>query len=72
MHQMFISFELILFSFLPVDYLMMLISCFPQNLESLEAQLADALSDRSKATETISSLQVRTFYKILKLKEKSD
>ncbi|KAF3440864.1 hypothetical protein FNV43_RR19150 [Rhamnella rubrinervis] len=29
-----------------------------KNLESLEAQLADALSDRSKATETISSLQI--------------
>lgn len=29
-----------------------------KNIESLEAQLADALSDRTKATETISSLQV--------------
>lgn len=29
-----------------------------KQLESLEAQLADALSDRGKATETISSLQV--------------
>lgn len=29
-----------------------------KNLESLEAQLADALSDRTKATETISSLQM--------------
>ncbi|KAH9662430.1 protein GRIP [Citrus sinensis] len=29
-----------------------------KNLESLEAQLADAVSDRSKATDTISSLQV--------------
>ncbi|MBA0599461.1 hypothetical protein Gorai_005681, partial [Gossypium raimondii] len=28
-----------------------------KNIESLEAQLADALSDRSKATETISSMQ---------------
>lgn len=32
---------------------------FPQQLESLEAQLADALSDRTKAAETISSLQVK-------------
>lgn len=31
---------------------------FFQNLESLEAQLADASSERNKATETISSLQV--------------
>lgn len=38
--------------------LSMLCLCFLQNLESLEAQLADALSDRTKATETISSLQV--------------
>ncbi|XP_058090665.1 protein GRIP [Magnolia sinica] len=30
-----------------------------KHLESLEAQLADALSDRSKAAETISSLQVQ-------------
>jgi len=29
-----------------------------QNIESLEAQLNDALSDRSKAAESISSLQV--------------
>ncbi|KAI4314638.1 hypothetical protein L6164_027526 [Bauhinia variegata] len=32
--------------------------CFQQNIENLEAQINDALSDRSKATETISSLQV--------------
>lgn len=30
-----------------------------QNLESFQMQLSDALSDRNKATETISSLQVR-------------
>lgn len=34
---------------------------FFQNLESLEAQLADASSERNKATETISSLQVRAY-----------
>jgi hypothetical protein len=34
------------------------IVCFLQNIESLEAQLNDALSDRSKADESISSLQV--------------
>lgn len=39
--------------------------CFLQNLESLEAQLADALSDRNKATETISSLQVRIFLDVI-------
>lgn len=38
------------------------LSLFFQNLESLEAQLADALSDRSKATETISSLQVKVIH----------
>lgn len=32
---------------------------FFQQIESFEAQLADALADRSKAAETISSLQVR-------------
>lgn len=32
--------------------------CFLQNIESLEAQLNDAFSDRRKATESISSLQV--------------
>ena len=30
-----------------------------QQIESLEAQLSDELADRSKATETISALQVR-------------
>jgi hypothetical protein len=38
------------------------LSLFFQNLESFEAQLADALSDRNKATETISSLQVRVIH----------
>lgn len=32
---------------------------FIQSLESLQIQLSDALSDRNKATETISSLQVK-------------
>ncbi|XP_050241571.1 protein GRIP-like isoform X3 [Quercus robur] len=40
-----------------------------KNLESLEAQLADALSDRSKATETISSLQVLIAEKESKIAE---
>lgn len=40
-----------------------------KNLESLEAQLADALSDRSKATETISSLQVLVAEKESKIAE---
>ncbi|KAK1587300.1 hypothetical protein Q3G72_011581 [Acer saccharum] len=40
-----------------------------KNLESLEAQLADALSDRSKATETISSLQMLVAEKESKIAE---
>ncbi|KAM4118583.1 hypothetical protein ACB094_02G214400 [Castanea mollissima] len=40
-----------------------------KNLESLEAQLADALSDRSKATDTISSLQVLIAEKESKIAE---
>ncbi|XP_031276037.1 protein GRIP isoform X1 [Pistacia vera] len=40
-----------------------------KNLESLEAQLADALSDRNKATETISSLQVLVAEKESKIAE---
>ncbi|KAK9227888.1 hypothetical protein WN944_020832 [Citrus x changshan-huyou] len=40
-----------------------------KNLESLEAQLADAVSDRSKATETISSLQVLVAEKETKIAE---
>ncbi|KAK9990023.1 hypothetical protein SO802_025008 [Lithocarpus litseifolius] len=40
-----------------------------KNLESLEAQLADAISDRSKATETISSLQVLIAEKESKIAE---
>ncbi|XP_057972873.1 protein GRIP isoform X2 [Malania oleifera] len=40
-----------------------------KHLESLEAQLADALSDRTKATETISSLQVLVAGKESKIAE---
>ncbi|XWS33939.1 hypothetical protein CRYUN_Cryun22dG0126100 [Craigia yunnanensis] len=40
-----------------------------KNIESLEAQLADALSDRTKATETISSLQVLLAEKESKIAE---
>ncbi|KAH7519835.1 hypothetical protein FEM48_Zijuj08G0079300 [Ziziphus jujuba var. spinosa] len=40
-----------------------------KNLESLEAQVADALSDRNKATETISSLQVLVAEKESKIAE---
>ncbi|KAG4179305.1 hypothetical protein ERO13_A10G099100v2 [Gossypium hirsutum] len=40
-----------------------------KNIESLEAQLADALSDRSKATETISSMQVLLAEKESKIAE---
>ncbi|EOX90690.1 Golgi-localized GRIP domain-containing protein isoform 4 [Theobroma cacao] len=40
-----------------------------KNMESLEAQLADALSDRTKATETISSLQVLLAEKESKIAE---
>ncbi|GMN28752.1 hypothetical protein TIFTF001_002173 [Ficus carica] len=40
-----------------------------ENLESLEAQLADAISDRSKATETISSLQMLVAEKESKIAE---
>ncbi|XP_024032822.1 protein GRIP [Morus notabilis] len=40
-----------------------------KNLESLEAQLADALSDRTKATETISSLQMLVAEKESKIAE---
>ncbi|KAM6540482.1 hypothetical protein CsatB_004929 [Cannabis sativa] len=40
-----------------------------KNLESLEAQLADAISDRSKATETISSLQMLVAEKESKIAE---
>ncbi|GAV89471.1 GRIP domain-containing protein, partial [Cephalotus follicularis] len=40
-----------------------------KNLESLEAQLADALSDRMKATETISALQVLVAGKESKIAE---
>ncbi|XP_041016605.1 protein GRIP isoform X2 [Juglans microcarpa x Juglans regia] len=40
-----------------------------KNLESLEAQLADAFSDRSKATETISALQVLVAEKESKIAE---
>ncbi|KAH7521122.1 hypothetical protein ACOSP7_022543 [Xanthoceras sorbifolium] len=40
-----------------------------KNLESLESQLADALSDRSKATEAISSLQVLVAEKESKIAE---
>lgn len=40
-----------------------------KNLESLEAQLADAVSDRSKATDTISSLQVLVAEKETKIAE---
>lgn len=36
-----------------------------QNLESLEAQVIDALSERDKAAETISSLQVSPVTKFL-------
>jgi hypothetical protein len=32
---------------------------FHQNIENLEGQIADALTDRNKAAETISKLQVR-------------
>lgn len=32
-----------------------------QQIESLEGQIADALAERSKAAETISSLRVRKF-----------
>lgn len=39
------------------------------NLESLEAQLADAISDRSKATDTISSLQMLVAEKESKIAE---
>ncbi|XVE87523.1 hypothetical protein DITRI_Ditri18aG0124700 [Diplodiscus trichospermus] len=40
-----------------------------KNVESLEAQIADALSDRNKATETISSLQVLLAEKESKIAE---
>ncbi|KAG6701816.1 hypothetical protein I3842_07G004100 [Carya illinoinensis] len=40
-----------------------------KNLESLEAQLADAFSERSKATETISALQVLVAEKESKIAE---
>ncbi|KAJ7953212.1 protein GRIP [Quillaja saponaria] len=40
-----------------------------KNIENLEAQLNDALSDRSKATETISSLQVLVAEKESKIAE---
>ncbi|PON50003.1 GRIP [Parasponia andersonii] len=40
-----------------------------KNLESLEAQLADAVSDRNKATETISSLQMLVAEKESKIAE---
>lgn len=36
-----------------------------QNIESLEAQIADSVSDRNKATETISSLQVKISFMLL-------
>ncbi|GLT39332.1 hypothetical protein SLA2020_135300 [Shorea laevis] len=40
-----------------------------KNVESLEVQLADALSDRTKATETISALQVMVAEKETKIAE---
>ncbi|PPD93376.1 hypothetical protein GOBAR_DD09688 [Gossypium barbadense] len=46
-----------------------LVMWWNQNIESLEAQLADALSDRSKATETISSMQVLLAEKESKIAE---